>query len=82
MWDRTDQAVIDAVEDMCGGGRISPATWAVLSEAMDRQMLMDLIYSIGFFAMNVWAVGTMGVPLEPDFAEFSKPADEMVAGQG
>ena len=60
-------------------GRISPDTWAILAETMDRRAQMDLLYSIGFFTMNIWAVGTMGVALEPDFAEFSRSADQMVA---
>lgn len=82
IWSREDQALINAIDELCGNGRISKETWTILSETMDRHCLMDLIYSIGFFTMNIWAVGTMGVPLEPDFAEFSKSADQMVRDLG
>lgn len=78
VWSRKDQALIDAVDQLSSVGRISPDTWNALAQAMDRRGLMDLIYSIGFFTMNIWAVGTMGVPLEPDFAEFSRSAEEMI----
>ena len=79
VWSREEQSLLDAIDQLCGTGRIQSQTWNILAETMDRQALMDLVYSIGFFTMNIWAVGAMGVPLEPDFAEFSKPADQMVA---
>lgn len=79
IWSREDQALVDAIDQLTGTGRISPDTWEILAETMDRRAQMDLLYSIGFFTMNIWAVGTMGVALEPDFAEFSRSADQMVA---
>lgn len=77
-WSQEEQALINAIDELCGNGRICAETWSILSETMDRHRLMDLIYSIGFFTMNIWAVGTMGVPLEPDFEEFSKPAHQLL----
>jgi 4-carboxymuconolactone decarboxylase len=79
VWNPADQALVDGVDQLCSTGRIDRNTLTRLSATMDRMALIDLIYSVGFFAMNVWAVGTMGVQVEPDFAEFSKPADEMTA---
>jgi hypothetical protein len=38
---------------------------------MNRCQLMDMIYSVGFFAMNAWAFTAMGVQIEPAFEEFS-----------
>jgi alkylhydroperoxidase family enzyme len=82
VWTRDEQALLDAIDQLSSKGRIGDETWSVLSETMDRQSLMDLVYSVGFFTMNIWAVGTMGVPLEPDFAEFSRSADQMVSDLG
>lgn len=79
VWSREDQALIDAIDQLSATGRIAEPTWAALAETLDRQGLMDLVYAIGFFAMNIWAVGTMGVPLEPDFAAFTRSADRMLA---
>jgi len=79
VWSRDEQALVDAIDQLGGSGRVDDATWVILAEAMDRQQLMDLIYSIGFFTMNIWAVGTMGVPLEPDFADFSRSAEQMLS---
>lgn len=74
VWNEQDQAIINAIDQLCDAGRIDEPTWAVLSEAMDTKQIMDFLYSVGFFTMNAWAFGAMGVQLEPDLEEFSKPA--------
>jgi 4-carboxymuconolactone decarboxylase len=80
VWSPEEQALVGAVDQLCDAGRIDDQTWAVLAQAMDRRQLMDLLYSVGFFAMNAWAFGAMGVQLEPGFEAFSTPADRLVGG--
>ena len=77
LWSTHEQAMVHAVDQLCDAGRIDDATWGALAEGRDRRWLMDFLYSVGFFTMNAWAFGAMGVQLEPDFAAFSRPADEM-----
>ena len=79
-WSPLEAAMISGVDQLCDAGRIDDATWAVLSAAMDRHQLMDFLFSVGFFTMNAWAFGAMGIELEPDFASFSKPPQDMVSG--
>jgi 4-carboxymuconolactone decarboxylase len=81
LWSPAEQALIDAVDQLCDAGRIDDATWAVLAQGMDRRRLMDFLYSVGFFAMNAWAFGAMGVQLEPGFEAFSTPADQLPGGR-
>jgi 4-carboxymuconolactone decarboxylase len=78
VWNSEEQALVSAVDQLCDAGRVDDATWAVLAAAMDRQKLMEVLFSVGFFAMNAWAFGAMGVQLEPDFEDFSIPADRMI----
>ena len=78
VWNRADQAVISAVDQLCDDGQIDDATWAVLAETNDRRTLMDLLYAIGLFTMNAWAFNAMGIELEDDVASYSRPAEEMV----
>jgi alkylhydroperoxidase family enzyme len=78
VWNPEEQALVSAVDQLCDAGRIDDATWAVLEATMDRQKLMEVLFSVGFFAMNAWAFGAMGVQLEPDFEDFSIPADRMI----
>jgi alkylhydroperoxidase family enzyme len=78
IWSPQERALIGAVDQLCAAGRIDDPTWAVLVANMDRHQLMDFLYSVGFFTMNAWAFGAMGVELEPGFEAFSKAADQMV----
>lgn len=75
VWGREDQVLIAAVDQLCDSGRIDDATWSMLTDTMDPRQIMDFLYSVGFFTMNAWAFGGMGVQLEPDFAVFSTPAN-------
>jgi 4-carboxymuconolactone decarboxylase len=80
VWNEQDQALISAIDQLCDSGRIDDGTWAILAAAMDKKQIMDFLYSVGFFTMNAWAFGAMGVQLEPEFEAFSTPADQLVAG--
>jgi alkylhydroperoxidase family enzyme len=80
-WNEQDQALISAIDQLCDAGRIDDATWAILAAQMDKKQLMDFLYSVGFFTMNAWAFGAMGVQLEPEFEAFSKPADSLVGNR-
>jgi 4-carboxymuconolactone decarboxylase len=82
VWSPADQALISAIDQLCDSGRIDHPTWAQLSASMDKHQLMDFLYSVGFFTMNAWAFGAMGVQLEPEFEAFSTPADQLVGGTG
>jgi 4-carboxymuconolactone decarboxylase len=78
VWSQAEQALLNGIDQLCETGRIDDQTWAVLAATMDRRKLMDFVYSVGFFTMNAWAFGAMGVQLEPGFEAFSTPADRMV----
>jgi 4-carboxymuconolactone decarboxylase len=74
---REERALLRAIDQLCDRGRIDDPTWAILEETMDRHQLMDFLYSVGFFAMNAWVQGAIGIQLEPEFEQFSRPAQDM-----
>ena len=82
VWNEQERALISAIDQLCDSGRIDDATWAILAAHMDKQQIMDFLYSVGFFTMNAWAFGAMGVQLEPEFEEFSRPVDSLVGNRG
>lgn len=77
-WVDDECALILAVDQLITNGQIEDATWAILSSKHDHRNMMDILYAIGLFTMNAWAFNAMGIELEPDVAEYSKPADELV----
>ena len=66
VWDGKDEdrAILRAVDELNGDGRIGDRTWAALSRFLDRHQLMDLVFTIGNYVMLSWAVSSFGIPLE------------------
>lgn len=62
--DRTDQAVVQAVDDLCGDSTISQPTWDLLGELFTQQQCMDLTFTIGGYLLLALAVNTFGVQEE------------------
>ncbi|BBY41605.1 carboxymuconolactone decarboxylase [Mycobacterium mantenii] len=62
--DPTDQAVIQAVDDLTGDSTISQATWDRLGELFTHQQCMDLTFTIGGYLLLALAVNTFGVQEE------------------
>jgi 4-carboxymuconolactone decarboxylase len=81
VWNAAEQALIDAVDQLCTKGQIEDDVWSVLSGHHDKRTLMDILYAIGLFTMNAWAFNAMGIELEPDVAAYSKPAEELMNAQ-
>lgn len=63
--DRTDHAVIRAVDDLIADSTISQATWDLLCELFTGQQCMDLTFTIGGYLLLALAVNTFGVQEEP-----------------
>jgi 4-carboxymuconolactone decarboxylase len=77
-WDESDVVLLTVVDALQTKGSIDDALWARVAAIHPQEKLMDLLYTVGFITMNAWAIGTMRVALEPDFAAFSKSADRLV----
>jgi 4-carboxymuconolactone decarboxylase len=66
-----EYALLSAVDQLCRSGRIDDPTWTALDASMNRHQLMDFLYAVGFFTMNAWAFGAMGVQVEAEYQPFS-----------
>lgn len=62
--DRTDQAVIRAVDDLTADSTISQPTWDLLGGLFTQQQCMDLTFTIGGYLLLALAVNTFGVQEE------------------
>ncbi|OBF10697.1 carboxymuconolactone decarboxylase family protein [Mycobacterium sp. 852002-10029_SCH5224772] len=59
--DRTDQAVIQAVDDLTGTSTIGRSTWDELRRLFTEQQCMDLTFTIGGYLLLALVVNTFGV---------------------
>ena len=74
-----ESAVLRAAREMVVGPGVSDATFAVLERALDRERLVDLIVTIGFYCGVVRVLDSLKIDVEPDYApyleRFPFPAD-------
>lgn len=63
-WNDEEAALIRACDEQIGNHKIGDATWAALAAHFDKRQLMDLVFTIGHYAMTGWAIASFGVPIE------------------
>ena len=62
--DGADQAVLLAVDDLVDRGTVSTPVWDELGRHFDDTQRMDLVFTIGGYALLAMAVNTFGVEAE------------------
>ncbi|MDV3123712.1 carboxymuconolactone decarboxylase family protein [Mycobacterium sp. 21AC1] len=62
--DEFDQTVLNAVDELHSGSRISPSTWARLGACLDDKQRMDLMFTVGGYGTLALALNTFDVELE------------------
>jgi 4-carboxymuconolactone decarboxylase len=67
--DRLESAVLDAVDELDGGSDVSDRTWAALAEHLDEHQLMDLVFTVGTYALMAMAFNAFGIRPEHDARE-------------
>jgi len=70
-WSVGDAALVRAIDEMVTGARlISDSTWAAIASQLDRQQLIDFVFTIGTYDMHCMAFRNLGLELEPGMAGF------------
>ena len=67
-WSPVDAAMVRAVDELVDDALITDATWAVLAAELDRQQLMDLVFTVGAYDLLAMAFRSFGVELDEDLA--------------
>jgi alkylhydroperoxidase family enzyme len=67
-WSAFDAAMLRAVDELVRDAMIADATWGVLAESLDRQQLMDLVFTVGQYNLVSMALNSFGVQPEPGLA--------------
>lgn len=64
--DEFEQTVLSAVDELDDTSRLSDPTWAALGAQLDDQQRLDLIFTVGGYAMLAMAINTFGIELESE----------------
>jgi 4-carboxymuconolactone decarboxylase len=63
-WSAADAALLRAVDELHGDAFLSDATWQALAERYSTQQIMDVIFTVGQYALVSMALNSLGVQLD------------------
>jgi alkylhydroperoxidase family enzyme len=69
-WDPLEAAMLRAVDELIDAAEISDATWQVLSEQLDAQQVLDLIFTVGAYDTLAMAFKSCRVQLDDDLRKW------------
>ena len=64
IWSTLDRHVLNATDQAYGGLTVSDETWAGLAASFDHRQMLELLFTIGTFAMMSWIFNSTGLQLE------------------
>jgi alkylhydroperoxidase family enzyme len=70
VWGPRDAALLRSVDEIAADRYVSDETWKQLAEHLDRQQLMDLVFTIGAYDLLAMAFNTFGLELDPGLTGF------------
>ncbi len=64
-WATGDAALLRAADELMDDKVVSDATWAALAESLGTDGLMDVVFTVGNYAMLAMALNSFGVERDP-----------------
>jgi 4-carboxymuconolactone decarboxylase len=77
-WSEADRALLRATDELAHDAFVSDPTWRALAGFLSTPQLMDLVFTVGEYALVSMALNTFGVPLDPGLPRM--PSADDVAG--
>ena len=71
-WAPGDQALLRATEELVRDAQLTDDTWAALTDHLDHQQVMDVVFTVGTYDVLAMAMNAFGVELDADLER--KPA--------
>ena len=66
VWNDFDRRVLQATEDMYAGRTIADDTWNALASEFDHAQMLELLFTIGTFAMMSWIFNCTRLQVEDE----------------
>jgi alkylhydroperoxidase family enzyme len=70
-WTPRERALLSAADELVGTACIGDETYAALSEFLDVQQLMDVVFTVGAYEVFAMAMRTFGVDLDDDLLPYA-----------
>ena len=80
-WSELDRALLRATDELHDDAFISDATWQALSQHLDTQQLIDLVFTVGQYQLVSMALNSFGVQPEPGLRAPARAVSGRLAGK-
>ncbi len=72
-WVPVEKALLAAADELVAGAGIGEATYTELSEELDTQQVMDVVFTVGVYDMLAMVLRTFEVDLDDDLGPYAEP---------
>lgn len=69
-WTESEQLLLEAVDELCKGGRVEPATYARLADAYSKEQQLEILALAGAYHTVSFVANTSALEGEPFGAQF------------
>lgn len=73
-WTELERQALRAADQLCDHGRVDDATWDALAAHFDKQLLLDLVFTVGGYSMLAWALNSVGIEMDAELPKLGTPA--------
>ena len=71
-WNAEERVVLQATEQLTASGTLDDAHWAALTEFLDRQQIMDFLFTVGTYALLGQVCNAIGIEREDALLELAE----------
>lgn len=69
-WSKTDRLLLTAADQLKAETCVAPGTWTALAAHYSEQQILDIIFTVGNYAMLAMALNSIGVELDEDYRDY------------
>jgi 4-carboxymuconolactone decarboxylase len=66
-WSDEQRALLQAADELRREAFMSEATWKTLAQHYDTASMLEIIYTVGGYAMTALAINSLGIQLEEGY---------------
>jgi len=71
-WSEEHRAVLQAADELRRETFVSDATWKTLAKYYNSQQMIEIVYTVGGYAMTGVAINSLGIQVEPGYSAMPK----------
>jgi len=76
-WDDVDAALTRAVDELIVDGTINEPTWATLAAHLDKQQLLDVVFTVGTYDLLAPLFNALQMGVDDDIPALMKRYDQL-----